>query len=150
MDTIDHIANLWRHARLPDAALDDLVLTGSEAALPSSFAVSKAAQAGIALAALASSHYWHLRTGRQQQVTVNRRHAAIECRSDHYFAIDGQPVSFADPLTGLYRCGDGSWVRIHANFTHHREGALALLKSAPSRDAITDALRSWRAVDFES
>ena len=150
MDTIDHIAKLWRHARLPDAALDDLVLTGSEAALPSSFAVSKAAQAGIALAALASSHYWHLRTGRQQQVTVNRRHAAIECRSDHYFAIDGKPVRVGDPLTGLYRCGDGSWVRIHANFAHHREGALALLKSAPSRDAITDALRSWRAVDFES
>ena len=149
MDTIDYIASLWRQAGLPPEALQDLELSGT-AALPSSFAVSKAAQASIALAALAAAHCWHLRTGRRQQVGVDRRHAAIECRSDHYFAIDGKPVSFADPLTGLYPCNDGGWVRIHANFAHHREGALALLKSAPSREAIAAALRGQDAVAFEA
>jgi crotonobetainyl-CoA:carnitine CoA-transferase CaiB-like acyl-CoA transferase len=150
MDTIDFVSHQWRHARLPLQALQDLELTGPAAALPSSFPVSKAAQASIALAALAAAHCWQVRTGRRQQVTVDRRHAAIECRSDHYFAIDGHPVTFSDPLTGLYPCGDGGWVRIHANFAHHREGALALLKSAPSRDAITAALRGENAVDFEA
>ena len=132
MDTIDHVSHLWRHAKLPLQALQDLGLTGSAAALPSSFTVSKAAQASIALAALAAAHYWQLRTGHRQQVSVDRRHAAIECRSDHYFAIDGHPVIFSDPLTGLYPCGDGGWVRIHANFAHHREGALALLERNPA------------------
>ena len=150
MDTIDYIASLWRQAGLPPQALQDLELTGTAAALPSSFAVSKAAQASIALAALAAAHCRHLRTGRRQQVSVDQRHAAIECRSDHYFAIDGKPVRFNDPLTGLYPCGEGGWVRIHANFAHHREGALALLRSAPSREAIAAALRGEDAVDFEA
>jgi len=150
MDTIDFVSALWRHAGLPPQALQDLKLTGQEAVLPSSFAVSKAAQASVALAAMGAAHYWHLRTGRHQQVTVDRRHAAIECRSDHYLAIDGQPLNYSDPLTGLYRCGEGGWVRIHANFAHHREGALALLRSAPSRDAITAALRAERALEFEA
>ena len=57
MDTIDHVSHLWRHAKLPLQALQDLGLTGSAAALPSSFAVSKAAQASIALAALAAALY---------------------------------------------------------------------------------------------
>ena len=77
MDTIDFVSALWRHAGLPPQALQDLKLTGQEAVLPSSFAVSKAAQASVALAAIGAAHYRHGRTGRHQQVTVDRRHAAI-------------------------------------------------------------------------
>lgn len=143
------VTDLWRLFGLPGEALQHLTLTGKTPALPSSFAVNGAAQAGIALAALAAAELWHLRTGRRQQVSVELRHAAIECRSDHYFAIDGRAITFSDPLTGLYRCGDGGWVRIHANFAHHREGALSLLNSAATKAAITAALSGWTAAAVE-
>jgi crotonobetainyl-CoA:carnitine CoA-transferase CaiB-like acyl-CoA transferase len=143
------VRRVWTSLGLDPAALAQLDLPGTQPALPSSFAVSHAAQAGIALAALAAAEVWHQRSGRRQRVSVDLRHAAIEARSDHYFAIDGREVRVGDPLTGLYRCGDGGWVRIHANFAHHRDGALALLGCAASREAITAALRSQSALAFE-
>ena len=57
------LAALWRLASQPDTALDALTLTGTEPALPSSFAVGTAAQASIAAAALAAAELWRLRTG---------------------------------------------------------------------------------------
>ncbi len=143
------VRRVWTSLGLDPAALAQLDLPGTKPALPSSFAVSHAAQAGIALAALAAAEVWHQRGGRRQRVSVDLRHAAIEARSDHYFAIDGRAVAVGDPLTGLYRCGDGGWVRIHANFAHHRDGALALLGCAASREAITAALRNQSALAFE-
>ncbi|WP_346158581.1 CoA transferase, partial [Nonomuraea recticatena] len=45
------------------------------------------------------------------------------------------------------------WVRIHANFEHHRDGALALLGLAPGPDtpraAVEQALQQWSAERFE-
>jgi len=147
--SLEAIALAWAEAGLPAETLQQIRLPGAEPALPSSFAVGTAAQAGIALAALAALQYWQLRSGCRQEVSVGMRDAAIECRSDHYFAIDGQPVEFHDPLTGLYRCGDGGWVRIHANFEHHREGALKLLSCAAARAEITAALDGHSAIGFE-
>ncbi len=143
------VGRAWTSVGLDPRALQALEFEGTRPALPSSFAVSHVAQAAIALAALAAAEIWHRRGGRRQQVAVDLRHAAIEARSDRYFAIDGHAIAVGDPLTGLYRCGDGGWVRIHANFAHHRDGALALLGCGPSRDAITAALRGHSALGFE-
>ncbi|KAG1186610.1 hypothetical protein G6F35_014615 [Rhizopus arrhizus] len=79
----------------------------------------------MAAAALAAAELWHLRGGTRQQVSVDMLHAAQECRS--HFKINGVTPNPWDPVSGVYRCGDGGWVRIHANFAHHRDGALALL-----------------------
>ena len=75
------LTDLWRAAGHDAAALDSVTLTGQEPALPSSFAVGVAAQATIAASALAAAELWRLRTGRQQHVSVDMRHAAIEFRS---------------------------------------------------------------------
>ena len=91
-----------------------LALTGADPVLPSSFAVGQAAQTSMAAAALAAAEIWHLRGGARQQVSVDMLHAAQECRS--YFRINGVTLDPHDPITGAYRCGDGGWVRIHANF----------------------------------
>jgi len=53
-DPADVLIELWQDAQLDDEALDQLVLTGSEPVLPSSFAVGTAAQATIGAAALAA------------------------------------------------------------------------------------------------
>jgi len=55
-----------------------------------------------------------------------------------------------DPIHGIYRCGDDRWVRIHANFPHHRNGVLALLRCDHDRAAVAGALKDWSADAFES
>src|SRR5438045_6726396 len=113
------LAALWYHAGQPEAALAAVTLSGAEPVLPCSFAVGTAAQASIAASALAAAELWRLRTGRQQRVSVDMRDAAIEFRSERYMRIAGAARGeIWDKIAGLYRCGDGRWVRLHTNFPH--------------------------------
>ncbi len=66
--------------------------------------------------------------------------------------MNGQVPPQWDKFSGLYRCADGV-VRLHANFAHHRDGALRLLGLDPklaTRDDAQQALLDWRALDFEA
>jgi len=145
------LRRLWHDAGMPGEALEHLTLSGDEPGLPSSFAVGTAAQASIAAAALAAAEIWHLRGKPRQRVAVNLQDAAQECRS--YFKIDGAERPIWDKISGTYRCGDGNWVRVHANFAHHRDGALALLGcptgEGTPRAAVEHALAGWNSFDFE-
>ncbi|WP_459618646.1 CoA transferase [Bordetella sp. 2513F-2] len=146
------LSEIWLGAHMAREALGWVDLSGAEPVLPSSFAVGTAAQASIAAAALAAAELWHLRGQARQRVAVDMLHAAQECRS--HFKIDGVTPHIWDKITGAYPCGDGGWVRIHANFAHHRDGALALLgcPTGPDtpREAVSQALASWSALDFEA
>ena len=142
--------SLWQRAGLPGAALTFANLTGTEPVFPSSFRVGTAAQATIAAAALAACELGHQRGVPRQQVSVAMEHAAQECAG--WFSLDGRVPEVWDRFSGLYRSADG-WVRIHTNFTHHREGALRLLGLDPggaTREAAEAAMLRWNAVDFET
>src|ERR1700688_1472163 len=140
------LAGLLRTAGLDDEALDDATLTGSEPALPSSFATGTAAQATVAASALAAANMWRLRTGKRQHVSVDMRHAAVEFRSERYLRIDGKPYEeYHDDIAGLYRCGDGRWVRLHTNLPHHCAGLLARLQSPQDKPACSARLRDGKA-----
>lgn len=144
------LSQLWLNNGLPEEALRFARLSGEEPVLRSSFAVAAAAQASIAAAALAACELGHVRGVERQQVSVDIAHAALECST--WFSVDGQVPDAWDPFSGLYACADGS-IRLHANFAHHRDGALRLLGLEPGRAARADAqqaLRSWKAVDFET
>jgi len=150
MHADDVLRSVWQQAGLPDAALGQVHLTGADPVLPSSFAVGTAAQASIAAAALAACELGHQRGTPRQQVTVDMAHAALECTG--WFSVDGRVPDLWDAFSGLYRCADGA-VRLHANFVHHREGALRLLGLDPASARRSDAegaMRSWRALDFEA
>src|SRR5262245_30268640 len=150
-DPNDVLANLWRMGGHDPAALDTVELSGTEPALPSSFAVGTVAQATIAAAALAAAELWRLRGGKRQAVRVPMRDAAIEFRSERYLRVDGKPApEIWDKIAGLYRCGDGRWVRLHTNYPHHRDGILALLKCDYDRAAAQAALAHWRGEDLET
>ena len=121
------LSALWHDIGLPAEALADATLTGTDPCLPSSFAVGTAATASIAAAGLAAAALWRLRTGRRQTVSVDIRHACAEFRSEQYLRLNGQPAyTEADGIAGLYPTRD-SWVRLHTNFPHHRDGVLRLL-----------------------
>ena len=145
------LRDLWLGTGGAAQALEAVTLTGAEPALPSSFAVGTAAQAAMAASALASAEVGRVRSGVRQQVAVDMRHAAIEFRSERYLRVAGAPLPDPwDRIAGLYRCGDGGWVRIHTNFPHHRDGVLALLRCAHDRADVQRALAAWRALDFEA
>ncbi len=148
-------AALWQAAGLPAQALDHADLPGHLPALPSSFDVSTAAQASLGLAALAAAEIGHLRGAPRQTISVDREHAAVECTA--WFSLDDTSPPIWDPVSGLYPCGGpdapGGWVRIHANFAQHRDGALRLLglPAGPGVDraAVAQALQHWTAEAFE-
>ena len=140
---------LWQQGGLPGEALAFAVLSGAEPVLPSSFAVGTAAQATIAAAALAACELGHVRGVPRQGVRVDMLHAALECTG--WFSVDGRTPDQWDKFSGLYRSADG-YVRIHANFAHHRDGALRLLGLEPATATRADAERamaSLRSHDFE-
>ena len=150
------LAGLWRGAGLPDDSLQLVDLPGGNGpVLPSSFNVASAAQAGLAAAALAAVQLGQRRGQSAQRVAVDRTHATLECSA--HFAIDGVVPPLWDPVSGLYPCGGAvgqpGHVRIHANFAHHRDGALRLLGLPPGADTtraqVAEALRHWSADGFE-
>ena len=143
------LRRLWLLAGLPEEALAFASLSGTDPVYPSSFRVATAAQTTIAAAALAACELGYARGTPRQTVTVPAAHAAAECLG--WFSLDGRVPELWDKFSGLYRASDG-WVRIHANFQHHREGALRLLGLDPAtaeRNAAEDAMLRWKAQDFE-
>lgn len=150
----DALAALWRDSAMPPDALAHLTLTGADPVLPSSFPIGAAAQASLGASALAAAAIWAQRTGRRagdtQQVSVDMRHALAEFRSERYLRVDGgEAPELWDKIAGLYRCGDGRWVRLHTNFPHHRDGVLRILGCAHDRAAVQAALGKWEALAFE-
>ncbi|MBC7436569.1 MAG: CoA transferase [Bdellovibrionales bacterium] len=149
MTAREALASIWRLAGLPEEALDFVTLTGNEPVFPSSFAVGTAAQSTISAAALAACELGHQRGVPRQVVSVDMLHAAAECTG--WFSLDGVAPDIWDKFSGLYRAADG-WVRVHANFAHHREGALRLLGLDPSTATRADAeaaMLGRRALEFE-
>ena len=158
------LAALWAAAGLDPSAQQRFSATGSEPALRTSFAVGTALQAALGAATLAATEVARLRGAAPAQARVDLIDVVRE--SACHFTLDGRAPAQWDKLSGLYRCGrrdddrgdpDGdphAWVRIHANFAHHRDGVLALLGLQPGpateRGAVEAALRHWSAIAFES
>lgn len=149
---------LWRGVGLNAQSLGRAQLTGSNQRLRSSFAVGAAAQASVAAAALAATEMGARRQPdlAAQSISVDMEHALAE--STALFMLDGRLPSIWAPISGLYACGAAigqpGWVRIHANFDHHRDGALRLLGLPPGKDTsklqVAQALQSWNALEFEA
>ena len=89
MTALETFSSLWRELDGRADALSALALAGVDPVLPSSFRVGTAAQTSIAAVALAVREIDRLRTGREQSVSVDMRHAAVECRSERYLKVVG-------------------------------------------------------------
>ncbi|MGY3239336.1 MULTISPECIES: CoA transferase [unclassified Bradyrhizobium] len=147
----DILRDIWTSAGGHTAALDGVHLTGEEPQIPSSFRVAVAGQATIGASGLAAAEIWRLRSGEAQDVTVDMRHAVVECRSERYLRLDDKrPPPAWDAIAGVYRTGDGRFVRCHTNFPHHRDAVCNVLGCVPERDKVQAALMQWNGEDFES
>ncbi|MEX6663110.1 CoA transferase [Pseudomonas sp. W2-17] len=122
--------------------------TIGEGALASAFPVTDFATAAIAAAHLAVGELIDQAHGTLPPITVDRRLASF------WFATSLQPQGWSlpaqwDAVAGDYRAADG-WIRLHTNAPHHRQAALAVLKTAPERDAVSQAVLGWKASELES
>jgi crotonobetainyl-CoA:carnitine CoA-transferase CaiB-like acyl-CoA transferase len=150
MHASEALKSLWTVAGGDPSALNAVRLTGNGPVLPSSFAVDTAAQATIAAAGLAAAEIWKQRSGVAQEVSVDREHAAVECRSERYLRREGKPPPPTwDAIAGVYKVRDG-FVRLHTNFRHHRDNVCKVLGCEPERDKVQTALNGCNGEEFET
>lgn len=156
LSSAEILQSLWHLAGLPEAALASAQLPGQSPVLPSSFNLAGAAQASLAATALAALQVGQLRGAPARSFTVDRTGALLGCSA--HLRVDGVVANPWDKLSGLYPCGQAlgrpGWVRLHANFAHHRDGALRLLGlpegEATPREAVAQALQHWDAEGLEA
>ncbi|KAL0960916.1 hypothetical protein HGRIS_005925 [Hohenbuehelia grisea] len=157
MSAFEAARDLWLGNKLPKDELRFLQLNSpSDPAVTSSFRLGAAAQIVIGLSALSAAYLHRLRTGIEQNVSVDARHAVLEFLG--YYQVQGQLApskdSLWDSIAGLYKTQDDSYVRIHTNFPHHRSGILEILGLTGSstdvtREEVAEALFRWDSKSFE-
>ena len=149
--SLEILRDIWTSTGGEASALDALTLTGDEPQLPSSFRVAAAAQVSIAATGLAAAGIWKMRSGQAQEVTVDMRHAVVECRSERYLRVDGKPPPPAwDAIAGIYKTRDARFVRLHTNFPYHRDAVCRVLNCKPEREQVQAALLQWDGEAFET
>jgi len=142
--------HLWGLAHGEISALERVALVGEEPVLPSIYKVGVQAQAAIGAAGLAAAEMHRARTGVKQEISVDMRHAAAAFRSENYVRINGEKVRMDfDPIHGFYKCGDGGWVQVHANYPAHRMGVVELLRCPLSREGVQAVFDRMSAAEVE-
>ncbi len=134
----------------PDRA-DVVTFSGAnDPILPTPFRVAAAGSATLAATGIAAADLWKHRTGRDQTIAVDVRHATASLRSGHYLKVgDGAVSSARNSIMGFYPAKDGRWSYVHANFPNHRAAALKVLGCGESRDEVARAVATWNAADLE-
>jgi len=123
---------------------------GTDPILPTSFRIAETSAAALAATGLAVSDLWQLRTGRRQDVAVDRRQATASLRSGHYMKLNGAPVSTErNAVMGVYPAKNGRWSYLHCNFPNHRTAALGVLGVPEDREAVREAVAKWDALELE-
>jgi crotonobetainyl-CoA:carnitine CoA-transferase CaiB-like acyl-CoA transferase len=142
------LAALWTQARL--RAAPEVALHGTDPCQPSTFAIGTAALACLGATGAAAAAIHAARGGPAQRVSVDIAHALTEFHSERHMRVPGFAAHDWDAIAGLYRCGDGRWVRLHTNHDHHRAAALRALGCANTRDAVASTLSRWQAETAET
>src|SRR5882672_2209350 len=130
---------------------DSLAISGGDdPVFVTPWRIARTGSAALGAVGLAVSDRWRLRTGRPQDVTIDRHAAAASLRSNTYVLQDGKrPVSW-DPLAGHYPTRDGRIMFLHTNHPHHRAGALRIAGAASDdREALAAAVAKWDGLAIE-
>src|SRR5437773_5542037 len=135
----------------PEERARAVAITGDgDPILPTPFRIGETSAAALAAVGLAVSDLWELRTGRGEEVAVDARQATASLRSGHYMKLDGAPVSTErNTVMGVYPAKNGRWSYLHCNFPNHRAAALSVLGVPEDREAVSQAVAKWDALELE-
>jgi len=145
----DLLQALWSALGGPPGILTHVGVTASErGSLPSLFRVSDLAASSIAAAGAAVAELIGLETGKVPDVRVDRRLASM------WFLSSLRPSGWQVPpvwhaVAGDYLAAD-RWIRIHANYPHHRRIALEVLQTPAERKSLAESVGRWKAEDLET
>ena len=133
------LADAWQ-ALGGDPDLLRLVSATGDTRLPSVLPVGRLALGAVGAQRLAAEEL----QGKDGPVLLDAQHIGVAFRSERFLRLNGVAAGagFA-PLSRFVRTADG-WVRLHANYPHHREAALRAL----GPDPITTA-RERNSLDVE-
>ncbi len=105
---------------------------------------------GSVTAAAAAYHAYVVSSGAAPPaLVVDTRTASAAGRSLSFARVEGRELTEWAPLTGLARARDG-WVRLHANYDHHRDALCTVLGIEPERPALERAVAGWDAAALET
>jgi hypothetical protein len=141
------LRNIWTSLGGNSGLLPSVSFT-EDGDLPSAFAVSDLAAGAIGAAGLAIADLLDTRGSERLPIHVDRRLASF------WFGTTIRPSGWSlpppwDPIAGDYAAADG-WIRLHTNAPHHRDAALAVLRTPAEKDAVAAAVSRWRMDDLEA
>ncbi len=152
METIETqlARDIWTALGGSTTTLAALEVTGSPGGLPSRFQVGALASATIGVATLAAAEFWAMRRGETlRRVTVERPLASAAFRCERLLAPIGWELpAIWDPIAGDYEAADG-WIRLHTNYSYHRDAAIRVLGVAADRQQVAAAVKSRHAEELE-
>lgn len=145
------LRDLWTDLSGSPDILDRVAFTGPGAVLPSIYDVTGFASAAVGAAALAVAELAASRTGGPvAAVTVDRLQASASFRFEGLLAPEGWELPpIWDPVAGDYETADG-WIRLHTNYRHHLDAALAVLGTPADRDAVAREVARWKGDELEA
>jgi hypothetical protein len=127
---------------------------GPPRTLPSKLATTEIGVAAVAAAGVAASDLARERdlVDHLPRVNVDSRAVATAFTSERHLRVDGKYRPIRDPLSTFVRCGDDRWVRLHANYPHHRQrlfDVLGLDQHTQDINAVRTAASKWTAEGLE-
>ena len=121
------LGDIWRLLGGDPDALAGLRIDGPPRVLAGPLPSTELGTAAVAAALVAAAQLAQARTGRRPWVSLDTRHVADAVRSERFLRIAAAPPGrLFDPLSAFFRTSD-SWVRLHANYPHHRAALLNVL-----------------------
>ncbi|MGY1815257.1 CoA transferase [Blastococcus sp. SYSU D00820] len=147
MSSVDQVAEYLARAAWHELTDEDLpqgiVRTTGTAGLPSSLPVAGLAVGAVTTQLLAARRL--AGHGRPRVVRLDAAHVGVSFRSERHVRLGDRSVGpgFA-PLSRFLRTADG-WIRLHANYPHHRDAVLSVLGPDPEAAAVGAAARDLEA-----
>jgi hypothetical protein len=138
---------------LVDARAEGAVLTGPDGTLASPLPVTAMAMATVAAAGIAAADLAAARFSVRPPVRIDSRDVATAFTSERHLKVNGSGGPTFARLSRFFQAQDG-WVRLHANYPHHRNALLTALKVSETREdtliaAVAEAIAQRRATDIE-
>lgn len=131
--------------RVPNFENEDPVLV-------TPFNLGAASAAALGLGAAAAGELWRLRGGEQQDISVDLKASASSLVSFALQKLNGETVprpGESEPVTQIYRAGDGRYVHLHGGFPFLAKRTLDLLNAKHNPEAIAEGVAKWNVFALE-
>ncbi|UTI64770.1 CoA transferase [Paraconexibacter antarcticus] len=157
MSHADLAAEAWAAIGGDPAAATRLTVTGGTgpggraAPLPGPLPTGALATATVGAMLLAAADLAAARGAGRPEPALDAGHAAVAFTSERHVLLDGHGAGAPmDPLTAFLPTADG-WIRLHANYPHHRAALMrALGHPRAGADGVAALVAGREAVELES